>query len=56
MGISHYPAGDGEDDIQMRGGSYCVTERVREMLRKRCSSVMFEALALLLGAYAVLEG
>ena len=50
------PAGDGEDDVKMRCDSSCLTQGVAEMLKRRYSGEMFEAVALFLGTYAVLKG
>ena len=49
-------ARDGEDDVKARCDSSCLTQGVAEMLRRRYSGEMFEAVALFLGTYAVLEG
>ena len=55
VGIPEYSARDGEDDVKMRRDSSRLAQGVGETHRKRCGSQMFEAVALFLGAHAVLE-
>ena len=53
--IPKHSTRDGEDDVKTRCDSSCLAQGIREAHRNRCISQMFEVVALLPGAYAVLE-
>ena len=55
MDIPKHSTRDGEDDVKMRCDSSCLAQGIREAYRNRCIGQMFEVVALLPGAYAVLE-